>query len=184
MGNVPSEFYESFWFWGTGNMKTLMFQNGYHQYEILHYLRAKIDSKYCPAVHVAKLSSPDGHFAPYPGGGGCYDYDAIYMITEDAGQHSNFLNQLLLRSASTILREQNPDGGFCECKSIRPRKVRHLLAMLIHTLRALPNFSLSFERARYSLALQRPNMIIFQLIGAIMIGVGMNLIFGIHGLEC
>ena len=69
---------------------------------------------------------------------------------------SNFLNQLLLRSASTILGEQNPDGGFCECKSIRPRKVRYLLAMLIHTLRALPNFALLFERARHSLALQRP----------------------------
>ena len=26
-----------------------------------------------------------GHFAPYPGGGGCYDYDAIFMLTSPCG---------------------------------------------------------------------------------------------------
>ena len=52
-----------------------------------------------------------GHFAPWPGGGACYDYDAIFMLTskfvDEFGQEP-----VLRKTLDTIINEQNSDGGF------------------------------------------------------------------------
>ena len=61
------------------------------------------------------MSDNYGHFAPWPGGGACYDYDAIFMLT------SKFVKDI---SQENILRKtlkehpisKNLDGGFCESK--------------------------------------------------------------------
>jgi len=66
-------------FWGPDKSMThLKFQNGYHQYEILEYLGVHSPQSERAHAAVASLADTEGHFALYPGGGGCYDYDAIY----------------------------------------------------------------------------------------------------------
>jgi hypothetical protein len=94
-------------------MDYLQFQNGYHQYEIFEYLKLKKKSWNIAAKKTLMMSDKLGHFAPWPGGGACYDYDAIFMLTskfvDDVGQ-----NNVLKTTLNTIVSEQNLDGGFCE----------------------------------------------------------------------
>ena len=98
-------------FWGKKtSMDYLQFQNGYHQYEILEYLKFDKISWDIAAKKTLLLSDKIGHFAPWPGGGACYDYDAIFMLT------SKFVVNLVegcsQKTLDTILNEQNSDGGF------------------------------------------------------------------------
>lgn len=75
-----------FGFWGPSNgMTHLQFQNGYHQYEIFEYLGVKTSREEEAVAAVRALADPKGHFAPYPGGGGCYDYDAVSILTPGEG---------------------------------------------------------------------------------------------------
>lgn len=106
-------------FWGRkANMDYLQFQNGYHQYEIFEYLDYESASWDKAAKKTLLMSDKLGHFAPWPGGGGCYDYDAIFMLTskfvKDVGQE-NILKQTL----NSIINEQNSDGGFCESNHMK-----------------------------------------------------------------
>ena len=101
-------------FWGINSkMDYLQFQNGYHQYEIFEYLKIKKRSWNIAAKKILMMVDKLGHFAPWPGGGACYDYDAIFMLTskfvDDVGQEN-----VLKTTLNTILSEQNLDGGFCE----------------------------------------------------------------------
>ena len=78
-------------FWGNDRkMDYLQFQNGYHQYEIFEYLEFNKISWNLAAKNIFILADKYGHFAPWPGGGACYDYDAIFMLTSkfvsDLGQ--------------------------------------------------------------------------------------------------
>ncbi len=143
-----------FGFWGRSrSMSHLQFQNGYHQYEILEYLRSTGLWWDAAANHVASLADADGHFAPYPGGGACYDYDAIFMITGAGDDAVRRHRDLLVRTATSILAEQNPDGGFCESHKIRPR-LKNLNGSWRH-VRAAHGQAL-VERIRQGLTLLRP----------------------------
>lgn len=145
-----------FGFWGGGrNMTTLQFQNGYHQYEIFEYLGVHTGKERKALSSVAGLADGEGHFAPYPGGGGCFDYDAVFMLTPDGLLPEDPLATLLQRTFSTLLSEQLPDGGFCENLYVRPRSPRNVLRGIGHVLSALPNSGAFMERLRYALALQR-----------------------------
>lgn len=141
-------------FWGKfKTMSHLQFQNGYHQYEIMEYLDAKDFAWEIAADSVANLADSEGHFAPYVGGGGCYDYDAIFILTsnrESIESHSS----LLLKTASTLLLEQNDDGGFCESKSIRPISLNNLKKSLNHILSG--RGAARIERIRQAFTLLRP----------------------------
>ena len=102
---------------------------------------------------VAILADSDGHFAPYPGGGGCYDYDAVFLLT--ANQLSITKHSELLRKTSlTLLMEQNPDGGFCESLCIRPRTILNFLRSCQHVINSEGIARL--ERLRHTLTLLRP----------------------------
>ena len=122
-------------FWGKSKKMTfLQFQNGYHQYEIFEYLKIEDLPWQEAAKNVMKLADRHGHFAPYPGGGGCYDYDAIFMLTNsfcgDVGQE-----EILLRSLNTLLSEQNFDGGFCESRLFRSKNwMSDFGALVTHVL--------------------------------------------------
>lgn len=143
-----------FGFWGASpTMSHLQFQNGYHQYELLEYLHADGVPWSRAADAVASLADTEGHFAPYPGGGGCYDYDAVFLITTDAASTSRHAS-LLLRTATTILAEQNADGGFCESLRIRPRSIENLSRSAAHVLSGRGRARV--ERLRYALTLLRP----------------------------
>lgn len=143
-----------FGFWGDcQGMSHLQFQNGYHQYEILDYLRADAVPWGKAAEAVASLMDTDGHFAPYPGGGGCYDYDAVFILSTAMEKQAGHYAELLQRTWQTVLSEQNDDGGFCESKYIRPRSMANLSRSLFHVLSA--SGPVRLERARIGIALLR-----------------------------
>ena len=101
-------------FWGhSSKMNYLQFQNGYHQYEIFEYLKFKKAPWNNAAKNVLQMSDKYGHFAPWPGGGSCYDYDAIFMLTSEFVDEIDQEN-ILIKTLHSIVNEQNLDGGFCE----------------------------------------------------------------------
>ena len=146
-----------FGFWGSdAGMTHLQFQNGYHQHEILEYLGVENPRREQTLAAVRGLADGEGHFAPYPGGGGCYDYDAVFMLTPEGQIPDRATRALLLRTAATIAFEQRPDGGFAESLRIRPRNMNNLRMFASHVLAALGKGPLFAERLRYGLTLQRP----------------------------
>ncbi len=146
-----------FGFWGSdAGMTHLQFQNGYHQHEILEYLGVENHRLEQTMAAVRGLADPEGHFAPYPGGGGCYDYDAVFMLTPEGRVPDADTRALLLRTAATVASEQRQDGGFSESIRVRPRSLTNLRMFASHTLDAFGKGPLFFERLRYCLTLQRP----------------------------
>jgi prenyltransferase beta subunit len=138
-----------FGFWGNKkSMRYLYFQNGYHQYEILNYLGIKGQFWSNAAVNVLSLQDEDGYFAPYPGGGGCYDYDAIFFATTAKNKDSFALE----RTLNSLVNYQNIDGGFCESKHVRPRSLSNLIKQFDHLVKS-PS-KVRCERFKYILALQ------------------------------
>jgi hypothetical protein len=122
-----------FGFWSEEKSMThLQFQNGYHQYEIFEYLNVRNPKAKAAAEAVAALADAEGHFGPYPGGGGCYDYDAVAIITGYDRGRNEMHHGLLSRTAQTIINEQNEDGGFCESKYIRPITLKNIMSQIKH----------------------------------------------------
>jgi hypothetical protein len=146
-----------FGFWGDDRWMThLQFQNGYHQHEILEYLGVDNPRQEAALAAVRSLVDDEGHFAPYPGGGGCYDYDAVFMLTPHGRIPDEATRRLLASTAATLLAEQNPDGGFCESHRVRPRSWANLTGFTRHVWAARGNRGAFRERLRYALTLQRP----------------------------
>ena len=121
-------------FWGKKvYMDYLQFQNGYHQYEIFEYLEFNKVSWNNAARKTLLMSDKLGHFAPWPGGGACYDYDAIFMLTSkfvnDFGQQN-----VLKKTLNSIIDEQNDDGGFCESKYMRRNVLIKFINMINHII--------------------------------------------------
>lgn len=122
-------------FWGEGSaMQYRFFQNSYHQYEILRYLRKPIPQLEQAAAAVEGLADREGHFAPYPGGGGCYDYDAVSILTHPDLIRSVERDVLLARTFRSIINEQQPDGGFAESIYVTPWRPAFLLRQIRHAL--------------------------------------------------
>lgn len=148
-----------FGFWGPDRgMTHLQFQNGYHQYEILDYLGVANPKEEAAVAAVRSLADSKGHFAPYPGGGGCYDYDAVFVLTPGHRTLDPKTKRLLEITAENIISEQRADGGFAESLYVRPRSLRHLVGFGASVLGAAGqgNAPLFIERLRYALTLQRP----------------------------
>lgn len=119
-------------FWGKKwNMDYLQFQNGYHQYEIFEYLKINDVPWNTAAKSTLLMADKYGHFAPYPGGGGCYDYDATFMLTSEFVDDIGQIN-ILKKTLKNILNEQNSDGGFCESKYIKFSKFPHIKNIISH----------------------------------------------------
>ena len=121
-------------FWGNKvNMDYLQFQNGYHQYEIFEYLEFQKVPWIVAAKNTLFMSDRYGHFAPWPGGGACYDYDAIFMLTSkfvnDVGQEN-----ILKKTLKSIISEQNLDGGFCESQYMKNNLWLKLFSTIKHIL--------------------------------------------------
>lgn len=141
-------------FWGEEKVTHLQFQNGYHQYEILEYLGAH-NKKIEKAVEfVRQIADRRGQFAPYFGGSGCYDYDAVSIITAPERELNDEDKALLIKTGETILNERNSDGGFSESQWIRPRSIKRIYSGVRHVLSA--RGALRGERGRYFVALQAP----------------------------
>jgi hypothetical protein len=152
-----------FGFWGQDRkgMKYLYFQNGYHQYEIFDYLGVDNPMQSIAAENVARLADSQGHFAPYPGGGGCYDYDAVFILT-GSKQLAEQYRSLLIKTAQSILSEQNIDGGFSESHYIRPRSLKNVsifIRFLIDGYRKDSGAQMESVRSFVSLMLPRNDTI-------------------------
>lgn len=144
-----------FGFWGSQtSMSHLQFQNGYHQYEILDYFECENVPWNIAADSVASLTDDQGHFAPYRGGGGCYDYDATFVITGAGKKSIEKYKELLLMTGNSILNEQNGDGGFCESHQVRPLSAKNLYQSVQHVMSA--RGTAQKERLRRAITLLRP----------------------------
>jgi len=142
-----------FGFWGNKrNMNYLMFQNGYHQYEVFDYLRINEDFWNLAAKNIDKLKDSDYQYAPYPGGGGCYDYDAIYILTSN--NNKNDYLESVNKTVNSIIKSQNKDGGFCESHFIRPRNLKNILKNLNHFISSRNKNKL--EVLKRIISIQRP----------------------------
>ena len=147
-----------FGFWGDNkSMQYLYFQNGYHQYEIFEAMDVSSAPWTTAARHTMIFSDALGHFAPYPGGGGCYDYDAIFMLTSPFVDNIGQI-PIVNKTLNNVLREQNDDGGFCESKFIRsnrgfPRPIAlfvHLLNQPVHCRFSSAIHGINLFRAKHS----------------------------------
>lgn len=142
-----------FGFWGDNStISYLQFQNGYHQYQIFEYLNVESNIWINPSNAVNLLIDNDGHFAPYPGGGGCYDYDAIFFLTNN--KNSNF-NEEINQTYKELISLQNEDGGFCESKKVHPRNIKNLFFNLKHLLHGPLGVS-TYEKLFNLINLSRP----------------------------
>lgn len=129
-----------FGFWGAKSVPTYsQFQNGYHQYEILDYLGVQTDLGGRARVMVAAMMDASGGFSPYVGGGGCYDYDAVYMLTRASGCDESFPSDPLKLIANYLLDRQNKDGGFGESLHIRPLNLENVTRQVKHVLSGMPD---------------------------------------------
>jgi len=118
--NYHEKSINKFGFWGsdTGFSRYRNFQNGYHQWEIFSYLNQYPSGIKDAARTVASLQDRTGHFSPYPGGGGCYDYDAAYILLTYKKIASDYMyDQKLKLLLDALILEQNDDGGFAETQS-------------------------------------------------------------------
>lgn len=142
-------------FWGNHSRAYRYFQNGYHQYEVLSYLGVEMErSKIKRGTDlILSLADSDGHFAPYPGGGGCFDYDAVFLLCEFADS-SRELETNLARLASSI-KASRRNGGSCESIYVRHEALGVRYIKFLKHLR-LSQSSGRSERLRQFITLQRP----------------------------
>ncbi|MBX2976365.1 MAG: hypothetical protein KF721_09540 [Ignavibacteriaceae bacterium] len=118
-------------FWEKEPIKNHYFgyQNGFHQLEIFSYWKREV--KYYDKIvdRVLMLSNSDGTFWSYPGGGACYDYDAVKLLV-DCGINKNYKNEsikpLFEKVLDHVFSVQNADGGFCENKFL-PKQIKWLI---------------------------------------------------------
>jgi hypothetical protein len=112
-------------FWGNGFRQTLYkgFQNALHQFVIYNYWKRNIQYHTKIIDTLLTIQDKDGFFAPVPGGGGCWDYDAADILI-NCGLKKNYkkneIELSLITLFNSILKCQNPDGGFCESQKMHP----------------------------------------------------------------
>lgn len=119
-------------FWGAflRNRYYAGFQNAFHQFVIYNYWNRPVPYYSKIVDTVLSLQDDDGHFAPIPGGGGCWDCDAADILI-NCGYKRDYrikdVESALKRLFFAILKSQNDDGGFCESRK-RPSSfsIRHV----------------------------------------------------------
>jgi len=143
-------------FWCTPSKETYtQFQNGYHQYEIYDFFEKEIKNLDEAANLVLALQDSDGHFAPIPGGGGCYDYDAFSILMTAYSMNSDDKTlKALEKLANAICNEQNSDGGFSESRYFRPFSFKNVFKIIISLLK--PHAQSFPEKLKMILSLSRP----------------------------
>ncbi len=140
--------------WGNYNdISHHQFQNGYHQYEILEYLKYDYDKNTIDKMNqIHLIADTKGHFAPWPGGSSCHDYDACFLLSLKS-KFNDLDIKLFKLIISDILINQNEDGGFCESHNVRPRTFKNIKLFINHLF--ANNYLLRKERIYQFLTLQR-----------------------------
>jgi len=109
-------------------------QNGFHQYVIYDYWKREVIKSHEILNILAKTQDFEGHFAPFPGGAACEDYDAIHLLiilNTRLKNRSNQIEKQLMKAKKALLNDLNKNGGFCQTKinpsRINLRNIRFLL---------------------------------------------------------
>lgn len=118
-------------FWGNSLRKKYYagFQNAFHQFVIYNYWSRRISRHKNIVDIVLSLQDVDGFFAPTPGGGACWDYDAADILINcgyKRGYRKKEIKDVLVHLYFAILRGQSEDGGFCESRK-RPSSSRDIM---------------------------------------------------------
>jgi hypothetical protein len=122
-------------FWGEDQNRDLFnaMAGAFHFYFFYFYIGRPVNYINQIIDKTLTLQQPDGLYDPRGGGGACLDLDAVDILVKLSyltDYRKDEIKSSLNRSFQAILNNQNPDGGFCECKRplpvIRSRKRRFL----------------------------------------------------------
>ena len=124
-------------FWGSGIEKLYYngVQNGFHQYVVYNYLGREIPKAVKMIGALEYCDDGFGHFAPFPGGAACEDYDALFlyfMLMKQLDQDSASTSINLNRIERAIIQSQNEDGGFCQSNRTKTKLIYMFLKSLTH----------------------------------------------------
>lgn len=108
-------------FWGDDKSSLFYhgFQNGFHQLLIYFYWNRTVNRLNKIVDIILKIQDRDGFFAPTPGGGGCWDYDAIHILVNAYRLLNYKRNQIadsLIKAFHSIRINQKNVSGFCQSK--------------------------------------------------------------------
>jgi hypothetical protein len=145
-------------FWGKNKNLYAYFQNGYHQYEIFKYLKTNDTPINIASRSVINLMNNYGGFAPYPGGGACYDYDAIFFLTFQKK------NKLISKDILNLILENFRKNyfknlGFSENTYCRPLNFSNFYKLLTHPLNKIDQRSSEKFLSSVSLLRKKNEMI-------------------------
>jgi hypothetical protein len=144
-------------FWGDSRRKRYYsgFQNAFHQFVIYHYWKESLQYSEKIVDSVLMLQDRDGFFAPSPGGGGCWDFDAADILIHcgyERGYRAEDVRGALMRLFNAILDSQNQDGGFCESRQRSQSVVNVLLPRNLRTIFSGYKPSVIYWKLRASLS--------------------------------
>lgn len=123
-----------FGLWGKNKNLYSYFQNGYHQYEIFKYLKLDQVPINQASNAVKNLINGDGGFAPYPGGGACYDYDAVFFLTFN-DKNKNFLEKNIYKIFNNFELNYKKNLGFSENVYCRPLNLKNFYKLATHPIK-------------------------------------------------
>lgn len=98
-------------------------QNGFHQLVIYIYWDWPISNHKKLVDSILAHQDSDGFFAPFPGGGPCWDYDSIHILAHclrKYGYRSEDIRWALKKAETALFTTQNDDAGFCRSKKWPP----------------------------------------------------------------
>lgn len=147
-------------FWGNSMSSNpyIRFQNSFHQIIIYEYWKEDLNFSNIIVDKIISICDFRGQFAPWPGGGGCYDYDAIHILIKygiEKGYRIKKIKSLLNNTYHTLLNSQNFDSGFCESK-YRPKNFWKIFTLqnLIFFLNS-KSFEILYQRLRHTYSVSR-----------------------------
>tara|TARA_B100000700_G_C14943240_1_gene807834 strand:- start:127 stop:1350 length:1224 start_codon:yes stop_codon:yes gene_type:complete len=108
-----------FWSSGTNARYFQGLAGFYHQFVIYIYMNRKINYSERIIDRILYLQQPDGLFYPGNGGGSCQDIDALTPLVffyKKSDYRRDEIYQAIEKAFSSLLKNQNDDGGFCWAK--------------------------------------------------------------------
>ena len=105
-------------FWGEGHRSDWYVGMGgaAHQYLVYHFHRREPPHLRAAVDRVLRMQYPDGRFWPVPGGGSCYELDALEVLAVGrawSDHRRDEIAEAARRATDVVLSSRNPDGGFC-----------------------------------------------------------------------
>lgn len=105
-------------FWGEGHRSDWYVGMGgaAHQYLVYHFHRREPPHLRAAVDRVLRMQYADGRFWPVPGGGSCYELDALEILAVGRAWSDHRRDEIAesaRRATGVVLSSRNADGGFC-----------------------------------------------------------------------